>query len=100
MIYDTLNRATAATAFVSRLRNVMKGKYSIRDKFVVIASILNAAAADIDINRFGELKRERDGIHEMAPGHSGYSVAPTQDLLRKYLRLHLLSEAEHRGGAP
>jgi hypothetical protein len=55
--------ASAATPFIKRLREVMKGKYNVRDKFIVIASVLDAHDADTEIELFKKLKDTRDRVH-------------------------------------
>jgi hypothetical protein len=90
-IYSRLTGAAAAAAapFMKRLRDVMKDKYNIRDKFVVIASSLNNIDADADIQLFQQLKAQRDGVHEMRFSSSSLDPDKVRTLLRKYLRLHL-----------
>jgi hypothetical protein len=90
-MYDKLTGAAGPTGalFVKRLREVMAGKYNIRDKFVVVASALDEIGADQDIESFKQIKDVRDGLHDMRFLSSELPVDVTQNLLRKYLRLHL-----------
>ena len=90
-LYETLGKSTAAGQFLTRVRDVMKDKYNIRDKFVVISSSLDPINSEQDIQEFKDIKSERDGIHEMKLKMSGYPTHRVQNLLRKYLRLHLLA---------
>lgn len=89
-LYKALGSMTAASQFLSRVRDVMKDKYNIRDKFVVMSSSLDPINSELDIQEFRDIKSERDGIHEMKLKVSGYPTQRVQRLLRKYLRLHLL----------
>jgi hypothetical protein len=91
LIYSRLGGAAplAATPFIVRLREVMKDKYNIRDKFVALASALDEADADGDIELFKRLKSERDDLHQMNFVLHALPTEQTQILLRKYLRLHL-----------
>lgn len=92
-IYSSLGGAAplAAAPFIVRLREVMRDKYNIRDKFVVLASTLDEADADRDIELFKKLKSERDELHQMNMATHALPTEQTQSLLRKYLRLHLSS---------
>ncbi len=90
-LYEALGSMTAAGRFLDRVRDVMKDKYNIRDKFVVLSSSLDAINSEKDIQEFKDIKSERDGIHEMRLKVSGYPTQRVQNLLRKYLRLHLLT---------
>ena len=73
----------------------MTDKYKIRDKFVVIASELDAADSDADIDAFQKFKKERDAIHDMSAPPDTLPIDPVRNLLRKYLRLHLTSGARN-----
>ena len=90
--FSTINAAIvpSATLFAARLREVMNGKYNIRDKFVVLASTLDPTEADQDIEAFRKLKAVRDQIHTMSVGKEDLPVDEVRNLLRKYLRLHLV----------
>jgi hypothetical protein len=71
-IYSNLTGAAAPSAapFMKRLRDVMKGKYNIGDKFVLVASFLSPIDADADIKSFQELKESarRCAQHARRPG--------------------------------
>lgn len=71
----------------------MEGKYNIRDKFVVVASALDEANADEDIEAFEGLKNIRDTVHTMSLHTASLLVDQTRNLLRKYLRLHLAGKS-------
>ena len=64
LAFATLEDASPAARkpFIERLRGVMNGKYNIRDKFVVIASELDVADADADIDVFQKVKKHRDAV--------------------------------------
>lgn len=66
--FATLEDASpvARRPFIARLREVMNGKYNIRDKFVVIASELDEVHADADIDSFQKIKKRRDAVHDMS----------------------------------
>ena len=91
LAFATLENASPAARkpFLERLRDVMNGKYNIRDKFVVIASELDVADADADIDAFQEVKKQRDAVHDMSVPPDTLPTERVRGLLRKYLRLHL-----------
>jgi Pentapeptide repeats (8 copies) len=82
----------ARAPFITRLRDVMKDKYNIRDKFIVIASELDIADANSDIELFIRAKDKRDAIHKMSVPPEALPIHEARHLLRKYLELHLGSE--------
>ena len=90
-MFATFKAAVAPPSelFVKRLREVMSGKYNIRDKFVVVASALDDVDAASDIETFKRLKDVRDGVHSMSIVSEALPINKTRNLLRKYLRLHL-----------
>jgi hypothetical protein len=79
----------ARAPFITRLREVMKDKYNIRDKFVVIASELDIADANSDIQLFICAKDKRDAIHKMSVAPEALPIHEARHLLRKYLQTHL-----------
>jgi len=75
---------------VARVRDVMQGKYRLRDEFAVISSLLAPADADADIGEFVGLKKRRDELsHGGILDEADLPVHRTIALVRKYLRLHL-----------
>jgi hypothetical protein len=80
--------------FIARLRAVMNDKYNMRDKFTVIASELDMADANRDIELFKGAKDKRDAIHQMSVAPEALPTDEARHLLRKYLRLHLDEEAK------
>lgn len=71
-----------------RLDEVMGDKYGLANKFLIIASLLDDAAADVDATEFRKLKDIRDNLlHALdAPAH--LPIEATQNLLLKYMKLH------------
>jgi hypothetical protein len=94
-MYSAMQAGTAPAAglFIRRLRDVMKGKYNIRDKFVVVSSFLDPIDADTDITLFSNLKKQRDGVHSMRAGPQTLETEKARTLLRKYLALYLKAKA-------
>jgi len=66
----------------------MKDKYNLFDKFVVIASLLDENPAEKDILEFKRLKNVRDNFFHGEKA-AALPVEQAQNLLRKYLTLHL-----------
>jgi hypothetical protein len=97
LVFTTLEDASPAARkpFIDRLRDVMTDKYNIRDKFVVIASELDMAEADADIESFKDVKKQRDAVHDMSVVPDALPTGCARNLLRKYLRLHLTRKTEN-----
>jgi len=79
----------APSKLVERIRDVMKDKYGLSNKFALVSLELDGASTETDIADFQRVKRVRDSlIHgEEVP----LDALPTKDvrrLLRKYLKLH------------
>jgi hypothetical protein len=86
----TAGHTAVETAPFSGLRDVMKGKHRLTDKFTVIAIVLDSAAAITDIAAFDELKRARDKLfHGGVPEDTHLPADRVLSLTRKYLRLHV-----------
>lgn len=83
------NAPPAPTKFLQRIKNVMKDKYRLTDKFSVVSFELSPDTSEEDIKRFEDIKDVRD---KLMHGHDiAVSSLPTEDtrkLLRKYLKLH------------
>lgn len=76
--------------YLDRIRDVMKDKYRLTDKFAIIAMYLAPAEADTDLQTFKNSKDLRDSIsHGSEVDEKALPVAHTQHLVKKYLRLHL-----------
>jgi hypothetical protein len=90
--FDLLTQDRTATeiAHLLRIRDVMKDKHRLTDKFTVIAVVLDSQGASTDIPVFEELKKARDELF-----HGGVreeASLPAQHVLlltRKYLRFHV-----------
>ena len=83
--------ASAKPVF-ERFRDVMSDKYRLADKFLVIISVLDPAAATIDASEFRRLKKQRDDLlHALDIFSAPLPTEDVQNLLLKYMKLHLLS---------
>lgn len=81
-----------AQHFFKRIKEVMKGKYSLRDKFIVIASMLSDNTED-DLDKFVKAKKARDTfLHGEDIEESQLPIQEIVSIVRKYLSLHLLGE--------
>jgi hypothetical protein len=80
----------SAQRYFARLKEVMKDKYRLIDKFVVIASLLNDDAAEADGAAVKRIKDVRDTLHTGKIAGMNLPVHEAQKLLRKYLRLHMV----------
>ena len=84
------NAPISAKPYFNHLKSVMDGKHRLADKFLVIASILDSDAAEKDTSDFKTIKSVRDSLfHASESATSLYPVKDTQNLLRKYLELHI-----------
>ncbi|MGH8109975.1 MAG: hypothetical protein ACREO1_14805 [Arenimonas sp.] len=73
-----------------RIREVMKDKYKITDKFSLISSHLSSQHEEDDLTTFKKLKLIRDNlIHGEPVDQSQLPTEVVQLMLRKYLYLHL-----------
>ena len=76
--------------YVDRIREVMKDKYRLADKFEVISCQLCPSDADKDLADFQKAKKLRDKMtHGDDVTESELPVVIVQNLVRKYLRLHV-----------
>jgi hypothetical protein len=81
--------ASAKPVF-ERLKDVMRDKYRLADKFLVIASVLDPGGAADDVTEFARLKKFRDGLlHALDTPSSPLPTEAVQKLLLKYIKLHL-----------
>ena len=73
-----------------RFRNVMSDKYRLADKFLIITSVFNSDSATNDAENFRKIKLVRDNLlHGLEiPPH--LPTENVQNLLFKYLSLHLV----------
>lgn len=83
----------AANPVFERFQDVMKDKYRLTDKFLIIASVLDPDNATTDADKFSELKKVRDGLlHALDTPQSPLPIGEIQNLLLKYMKLHLNSK--------
>lgn len=75
--------------YVERIRDVMKDKYRLRDRFALIATLLDPGEADKDVGDFVSAKKSRDDLaHGQDVADSDLPVEIVHRLLAKYLHLH------------
>lgn len=79
----------AAKPVFERFKDVMSDKYRLADKFLVIASVLDADAAATDAEEFRRLKGIRDSLLHALETPAHLPTEAVQKLLLKYLTLHL-----------
>lgn len=83
-----------AQRYFDRVRDVMKEKYRIMDKFIVIAACIGKDSVEADIEEFGKIKKIRDTLlHGEIMDEKSLPVAETVRLLWKYMRCHLDAKA-------
>ncbi|MFN2510852.1 MAG: hypothetical protein ABR568_05340 [Pyrinomonadaceae bacterium] len=81
----------SASSYLHRVREVMKSKYRVSDKFSVIAGLLSDEQTyEEDVGQFRNIKRVRDTLfHGEDIQRETLPVSDLQVLLSKYLSLHL-----------
>lgn len=83
----------SANPVFERFEIVMKDKYRLADKFLIIASVLDPDNAAKDTDKFVGLKKVRDGLlHALDTPSSPLPIDAIQNLLLKYMKLHLISK--------
>lgn len=85
--------------FLQRLKSVMKDKYRLSDKFLIVASMLFPDPADTsvedDFEKFSKLKGLRDSIfHGEEFEEKGIPVVELKTLLRKYILAHSIKQQQ------
>lgn len=80
------------SAHLARIREVMKDKYRLVDRFAVIAMQLCPTDADGDVETFKELKKKRDLLLHGQEVDGRLPIGTTQELLKKYLALHVCAK--------
>lgn len=79
--------------YVERIRDVMKDKYRLRDRFSLIAASLDAEGADADVEDFVAAKKSRDALaHGQEVPDNTLPIEGVHRILGKYLRLHATRE--------
>ena len=77
--------------FLARIKEVMRDKYRLTDKFSLVASFLSNEISD-DIKLFKSMKNIRDGIlHGKEFDEEALPVEDARKLASKYLRHHMLA---------
>ena len=83
----------ARKKYLERIRNVMKDKYRLADKFAAIGFQLSPDTADEDLKTVRQVKDIRDELfHGGSVDEANLPVNPIRDLASKYLRLHIEEE--------
>jgi len=76
--------------FIARMREVMKDKYRLADKFALLSSTISSDTAVDDIKTFKDLKKTRDELlHGADVDTNRLPLEPTQTLLRRYLLAYI-----------
>jgi hypothetical protein len=79
--------------YLGRVRDVMKDKYRLADKFAAISSLLAPSTADKDLQAFVEAKKLRDELfHGQTVDEKNLPVERVRDLVSRYVRLHIKQE--------
>ena len=87
-LFDAI--ASSHKDFIARLREVMKDKYRLVDKFSLLATTISADTAVDDIKIFKDLKKIRDELlHGADVNTSRLALETTQALLRRYLLAYI-----------
>src|SRR5205807_4350030 len=80
---------SSAQRCFEHLRSVMKDKYRLADKFLIISSLLDEMASEADTEKFRVINKVRNKIHTGEITDIHLSVEDVQGLLRRYIRLHV-----------
>ncbi len=76
--------------YLGRIREVMKDKYRLTDKFAAVSFQLSPATGDEDLKTVLQVKKVRDELsHGEAVDEARLPVKPIRDLTSKYVRLHV-----------
>ncbi len=80
----------ARRQYLERVRDVMRDIYRLTDKFALIASLVSPESADEDVSKFNQAKEARDKLaHGQDVQEANLPFPTVQELVRRYLRLHL-----------
>jgi hypothetical protein len=75
--------------YLTRIREVMKDKYRLADKFAAVSYQLSPGTGDEDLKTGLQVKKVRDELfHGESVDEGSLPVKPIRDLACKYLRLH------------
>lgn len=73
--------------YFERLNHVMRDKYRINDKFIVVASLFCEKSAEQDLDEFNKIKKIRDlFFHGEEISEEELPVEETLELLKKYMQ--------------
>jgi hypothetical protein len=87
---EDAERPAAQRAYIARVREVMRDKYRLADKFSLVASQLSPTTCDEDSAVFGAAKSQRDDLlHGQDINEQSLPSRAVQDLARRYLQMHL-----------
>lgn len=76
--------------YLERIREVMKDKYRLADKFAAVSFQLSPDTADEDLKTVLQVKKIRDELsHGESVDEAALPVKPIRDLASKYVRLHI-----------
>ena len=81
--------SAASKPIFARLKDVMRDKYRLLDKFLMVAATLNPIGATRDVETFRGLKTLRDKLMHDAEVPRHLPTHEIQTLLKEYMRLHL-----------
>lgn len=80
--------------YFERVRDVMKRKYRITDKFVIVAACIGKDSVETDIEDFVKIKKARDALlHGDLVDEKTLPVSETISLLKRYIRYHTNTKA-------
>ncbi|MEW5943813.1 MAG: hypothetical protein AB1710_08180 [Pseudomonadota bacterium] len=87
-------QTTLRESFLDRIKDVMKDKYRLTDKFLAVAAVLFPGAPDneiqADFDKFKQLKQLRDSIsHGEEFSEKNLPVHELAAMLRKYVLAHI-----------
>ena len=91
-LFEKLNdspKSDARSISIDRIKDVMKDKYRLADKFAIIATELASHDADKDLSDFQEAKKIRDGIHAEDVSAEKLPLETVRNIYNRYLSLHL-----------
>ncbi len=73
--------------YFERLNHVMKDKYRLKDKFIIVASLFCEKSAEQDLEKFNKIKKIRDEFfHGEEISEEELIVEETLALLKKYMQ--------------
>lgn len=79
----------ASKPVFGRFKDVMRDKYRLADKFLIIAAVLDSDTATADAKEFQDLKTVRDSLLHALETPAHLPTEAVQKLLINYMRRHL-----------